>query len=137
MRCKTQFSTPPHLRKLVGLQESPHKKENKGNTSVFIKDEAQMDRHSRRREGRTEVRRTDPTIRPIRRICRGTSGGFAGVHQGYIRVHSEDLQGYIRVHSGTFGYIRTRMAMSLPQKTQRFCYVLGYIRCNRPSLLYS
>lgn len=56
--------------------------------------------------------------------------------QGYIWVHSEDLQGYIRVHSGTFGYIRTLMVMSLPQKTQGFCYVLGYIRCSRPSLLY-
>ena len=119
--------------KSLGLQASfAHKKENKGNTSIFLKDETRMDRH-RWMEGRTEARRTDPTIRPIRRICRGTSGGFAGVHQGYIRVHSEELQGhirvhsedfqgYIRVHSGTFGYIRTCRS---PRKHKGFAMSWG------------
>ena len=96
MRCKNQFSTPPHLRKIVGLEESPlayklplhTRKRTRATQASLLKtkhggtDTTDGGRDGQKLDGR--IRPSDPF------------GGFAG-------VHPEDLQGYIR---GTFGYIR-------------------------------
>ena len=114
MRCKNQFSTPPHLRKIVGLEESPlayklpshTRKKTRATQASFLK---MKHRWTDTADGGRDGQKLDGRIRPS-----DPFGGFAGVHPedlqgyirgtfGYIRRICRGTFGYIRVHSGTFG----------------------------------